>query len=237
MRRLLSRTSITIDEAVAILLGRITGPIEFEPIDDGEEAEANSPGFDLQETLEDELDVLEGQYRLAIHQKQQAHVIAEKLAALQKKEEEIAQANVHLSAINDELNKGRSSKLKVDRALSNPAYTYITLHSFKEWVKRRGMQGERPGAAAPVGSPPAGPGEVTKPKDRTRLRQQEEAILDEIRRQGFDPMALPRQPPGKPGLKAAVHEALRKSPLFEGKTTFRKAWESLRRYRLIVEKT
>ena len=32
MHRLLSRTSITVDEAVSILLGHTTGPVEFEPL-------------------------------------------------------------------------------------------------------------------------------------------------------------------------------------------------------------
>ena len=234
MRRLLSRTSITIDEAVAILLGRITGPIEFEPIDDGEEAEANSPAFDLRETLEDELEVLDGEHRLAIHEKQQAHFVAEKLAALQKKEEEIAQANVHLSAINDELNKGRSSKLKVDRALSNDVYTFITLHSFNEWVKRRESVSKRPGVGAPAGASNSALIGAKNREPRTRLRQQEEAILAEISKQGLDPMALPSGPAGKSGVKAAVRDALRKSPLFKGPTTFDKAWERLLKLRLMA---
>ena len=41
MPHLLSRTSITIDEAVSMLLGHTTGSVEFEIIEGDEEHEAN----------------------------------------------------------------------------------------------------------------------------------------------------------------------------------------------------
>lgn len=228
MRRLLSRTSITIDEAVAILLGWSDGPIEFEFDDGDEEAEANCPVFCLRDILEEELDVLDGEYRLAKHEQQPDHVIAEKLAALQNQEATIERANRHLCAMEDEINKGEQSVLKVDRALSSAAYTYITLHSFNEWVKyQESSAGERTDATGPAESRPAGADDAAKPKPRIRLREQEDAILAEIRKQGFDPMALPRDLPGKAGVKAAVRESLKGSPLFEGATTFDKAWERL----------
>ena len=116
-------------------MGLITGPIEFEPTEGSEDAEFDSPAFCLEEALEDELYPLEGEYIEAKHENQPAHVIAEKLAAVRKQEAIIEQANVYLCAIHDELNKGEQSVLKVDRALSNAAYTYITRHSFNEWVK------------------------------------------------------------------------------------------------------
>jgi len=40
-------------------------------------------------------------------------------------------------------------------------------------------------------------------------------------------LALPRNEPGKPGVKAVVRAALQASSLFEGSTTFDKAWERL----------
>jgi hypothetical protein len=238
MHRLLSRTSITEDEAVSILLGRTTGPIEFEPMDDDEEVDANCPAFCLRDTLEDELEVLDGEYRLAKYEKRPAHVIAEKFAALQHHKALIDQANIHLAAIRDEINKGERSVLRVDSALSNAAYTYITLHSFNEWVKRIGgeLPGERPEAAVPTVSSPAPAGDATKPKPRIKLREQEDAILDEIRKLKSDPLELPINEPGKRGVKRDVFQSLRTSPLFKGSTTFDKAWERLRKHRRIVEK-
>ena len=64
-----------------------------------------------------------------------------------------------------------------------------------------------------------------KPLQRTAA--QDYAILSEIKKQGFDPMALPRNPDGKPGVKAAIRTALLKHSLFTGSTVFDKAWERL----------
>lgn len=228
MRRLLSRTSITIDEAVSILLGWTTGPIDLEPKDETEDAEANVPAFCLRETLEDELEVLAGEYGMAKLENQPAQLVENKFTALQNHEALIGQANAYLCAIENELNKGEQSVLKVDRDLSNAAYTYITLHSFNEWVKRSGrdtLAGAQPMAVVLADPSPQSPEPATQPKPRTKLREQESLIVAEIERQGFDPLTLPKHQSGKSGVKAAVRSALSGSPLFKGKTTFDKAWE------------
>lgn len=235
MRGLLSRTSVTVDEAVAIRLGLITGPIDFEPIDGAEDADADCPMYWLRDDLEDKRDVLEGEYIEAKHEKKPAHVIAEKLAAVQKQEAIIEQANVYLCAIQDELNKGEQSVLKVDSALSNAAYTFITLHSFNEWVKRKDVPGGQRDAAEPVGSLQAGNEVATKPQSRTKLRDQERAILNEIEKRKLDPLALPSAPPGKKGVKSVIRQSLQSSELLKGATTFDKAWERLRKHGFIRE--
>ncbi len=229
MHRVLRRTSITEDEAVSILLGQTTGPIEFEPKDDDEEADANCPVFSLRETLDDELDVLDGEYRLAKHEEQPADIIAEKLSALQHQQAIIQQANDHLCAIEDELNKGEHSMLRVDRELSNAAYTYITLHSFREWVERRAFltagaaDSEEPSATS--GAPTAA---VTKRAHGTKLLDRKDAIVAEIVRRDLNPKALPKFLSGKAGLKLEIRDALQASPLFQGSTKlFDKAWEGL----------
>ena len=234
MTRLLSRTSITVDEAVYILLGRSTGPIEFEPMGESEDAEANVPIFFLQETLEDELEVITGEYELAKHEKRPADVIAEKLAALQDQETVIKQAYKHLCAINDELNKGEQSALKLDSALSNAASPFITLHSFNVW--RETLASEQAIRGVPLGVSPASPEGMDKKGPRIKLRNQEDAIINEIQRQELDPLALPPTSPGHSGVKSAVRKALENSPLFKGSTTFDKAWERLRKQHLISEK-
>ena len=60
-----------------------------------------------------------------------------------------------------------------------------------------------------------------------RTAAQDAAILGEIEKQGYDPLALPKNPPGKPGVKAAIRTALSKNSLFTGGTVFNKAWERL----------
>ena len=78
--------------------------------------------------------------------------------------------------------------------------------------------------------------DAAKPKPRVKLREQEEAILAEISKHEWNPTALPRNEPGMPGVKATVREALQKSPLFTGRTTFDKAWERLSKDGRIVHK-
>jgi hypothetical protein len=237
MRRLLSRTSITIDEAVAILLGRITGPIDLEPIDDSEEAEANSPAFDLQETLEDELDVLDGEYRLAKHERQSEDVIAEKLAAQKEQEAVIDKANGYLCEIEDEINKGEQSILKLDRALSNTAYTFITLHSFNEWQKQRSVSSEvKSDHADFVGAESAPPkGHKNEKKVRDKMRRQERAILDAIVKLGYDAKAVPKFKFTEAGAKAQVWDAVQNLGLFDNYDIFDKAWERLRKGKDILD--
>lgn len=64
-----------------------------------------------------------------------------------------------------------------------------------------------------------------KPLQRTAA--QDSAILCEIEKRGYDPLALPKNPPGKPGAKAAIRAALSENSLFTGGTVFDKAWERL----------
>ena len=79
-------------------------------------------------------------------------------------------------------------------------------------------------ASASGGVDPAKSGPA-KPLQRTAA--QDAAILREIEKQGYNPQALPKNPLGKPGAKAAVRTALSKNPLFTGGTVFDKAWERL----------
>ena len=67
----------------------------------------------------------------------------------------------------------------------------------------------------------------TSQKPLQRSAAQDAAILDEIKKQGYNPTALPKNDPGKSGIKAAVRQALSKKKLFSGTTVFDKAWERL----------
>jgi hypothetical protein len=76
-----------------------------------------------------------------------------------------------------------------------------------------------PGGVEPVKAGPA------KPLQRTAA--QDLAILCEIEKLGYHPLALPKNPSGKSGVKAVIRAALSKNLLFTGTTVFNKAWERL----------
>ena len=225
MPRLLSRTSITIDEAISILLGRSTGPIELWPLADSEEAEAERPMFSLQDHLDDELEVLAGEYEQAKYEKRPADVVAEKHAALQRQKAVIEQANLYLCAIQDELNKGEQSVLKVDTSLSNAAYRFVTLYSFHRW--RETISSEQLGGGDEIDLNPTSQEGIDKKGPRKKQRDQEDAILEQIQKLGLDPLALPPDRSGRDGVKKDVRVALKSAPLFQGSTIFDKAWERL----------
>lgn len=71
------------------------------------------------------------------------------------------------------------------------------------------------------------PDKAAQAKPLQRTAAQDAAILCEIKKLGHDPMALPKNPDGKPGVKAAVRTALLSHSLFKGSTVFDKAWERL----------
>lgn len=60
-------------------------------------------------------------------------------------------------------------------------------------------------------------------------RAQEVAILDAIKAFGLDPLSLPKNSPGRPGIKRRIRGELQGSPLFKNREkAFDKAWERLR---------
>ena len=60
-----------------------------------------------------------------------------------------------------------------------------------------------------------------------RSAAQDAAILATLKTMSVDPLAVPKNSPGKPGTKAKVRTALDGNPLFTGATVFDKAWERL----------
>ncbi len=81
---------------------------------------------------------------------------------------------------------------------------------------------------APVVVAPAGVPEPLKPLSRGTA--QDAAIHEAMREAGYNPLALPKNNPGKPGVKAAMKIALvGKHPAFpKDGTQFVKAWDRLR---------
>ena len=68
---------------------------------------------------------------------------------------------------------------------------------------------------------------LTETQPIQRSAAQDTAILEVIKTIGHDPLHLPRNEAGKPGVKAKVREAVGKNKLFTGSTVFEKAWERL----------
>lgn len=65
---------------------------------------------------------------------------------------------------------------------------------------------------------------------------QDAEILRAIERAGHDPKRLPKNTPGKPGVKKAIRDELKTQPLFKGGIkVFDHAWDRLRQSGNIVD--
>ena len=144
MDREFTRTSVTVDEAVAILLGRVDGPIWFRPLNDNlsqEEQEViDSLTYSLQEDLVNDKEQSESDLAEAIFDKMDSSVIISKREAVRKATADRALAKTYLCAIEDEINKGATSALRVDVKRTNSHQTYITLTSFDAWAEEKGYR-------------------------------------------------------------------------------------------------
>lgn len=68
-----------------------------------------------------------------------------------------------------------------------------------------------------------------------RARAQDTEMLHAIREAGYAPQALPKNEPGKPGVKAEIRKRLGSKGVWTGTTVFDKAWERLRKQNDIVD--
>ena len=218
-----------------MLLGWITGPVELRSNSEGpseeEEAVIDAYFFDLDERIHDVRERIEADLSWAEAEgpQSEAERLRSKLARLSEIEK---LAYNYRCAIHDELNKGEASNLRIDRKLSNPDVTYITMTSLNQW------SADSYGASFLTGlrnanafaSVNAIQDNEAKVAPGTRMREQEEAILEEIKKLGHDPKLLPKFKAGKAGIKAKVRVLLKESPLFQGGTVYEKAWERLMKF-------
>lgn len=237
MEGMLVRTSVTIDEAVAMMLGWTQGPIVYaSDLDLSPEVqeELDNVMFHLEDELEQRQISCENDLEDAEGKGQPAAVIAEKQDALKKHKEIVRLANTYLCAVRDELNKGEHSALRVDNAFSTYVGTYITLTSLDDWARSRFGKDILPKADVPI---PSIVGKKTEQSAaRTRLRDQEKAVLQEIERLGYQPSSIPLHQYNQPGVKAAVMKTLVEiNPLFPSEKSFKKTWERLRQERSIAD--
>jgi len=79
---------------------------------------------------------------------------------------------------------------------------------------------------------------VITPKPVQRSAAQDAAILQAIISAGYDPLSIPKNPPGKSGVKAKIRaELVGRNDLFpKTGVQFDKAWERLRAFNQIVDR-
>lgn len=222
-------TSCTKDEAVATMLGWSDGPIRFSPRskDPSQEELDNLPSYCLSDDLNDCLDNLESEYSEAKSRGVSAHEIEQKKSAVADFMERIALARTYRCAIDDELAKENLSALRIDPKRSNSICTYITLTSLKAWAFQTFNLEILPNILTTIDVQAINKAPKEKHKPRTKLRDQEDVILQEISNLGYTPKNLPMDAPGKPGVKAKVRDKLKGIKLFSAKTAFDRAWERL----------
>ena len=146
-------------------------------------------------------------------------------------------ARPYLIDIGDELSKPDSA-LRVDQATSKATgIVHITLRSLDQWARREySITILDDDLAKPSDGCRSAIAADNKPI-RMKLRDQENAILAQIKTLGHDPKNLPARIPGTSGVKAAVEKALANSGLFSATTAYNKAWERLRKEGAIAEST
>lgn len=133
------RTSVTVDEAVAMLLGWLDGPAKYYSLEKDPSVEEqeilDSLTFSLHDAIELKGDTLARDYEDARERKLPSLVIAEKRHAELAFLNEIDLARSYLCAIEDELNKGDGATLRLDRTLSTQTFRFITLSSLYRWSR------------------------------------------------------------------------------------------------------
>jgi hypothetical protein len=129
--------------------------------------------------------------------------------------------------------------------LSPPSdHTNVVVASLIHWLHRRGyvtladaLKLAQDGASASAFvSSLASPieGALTQTNPLQRMVAQESAILQKLEELKYQPLALPKNKPGKSGVKAEVKQALGNTGIWQGKTIFKKAWDRLREDQRIV---
>lgn len=238
------KTSCTKDEAVAKMLGWMKGSIRKRVINVTEhgipadelpylhtfEGPLESYLVDLRNAATDEL-------LKAFEMDAADDVRVEKDNAVDKCVEKIELAHAYLADIDDELAKGELSALRIDKENTRKfGEERITIRSLHDWaLKKYGLHiltsSKSATSVEDASVPSEQPSmnvEVDITKKQSKLHLQEKAILEEIAKRGLDAKDLPANEPGKCGVKNEIRTALKDHPLFNGKTTFDKAWQRVR---------
>lgn len=102
-----------------------------------------------------------------------------------------------------------------------PPYTrheYIHMGDFKLFLES---------LSAEIKQAVSAPSKMEKPISKTQ--QQDNAILNWLKDNGYDPQALAKGKPGKPGIRKACGDGVCKNMgMFSSRSVFEKAWDRLR---------
>jgi len=213
-----SRTSVTVHEAVAIMLGYADGPIVMRSFNENpsdEELEAlRSAPFYIDEGWREERESLEDACRRTGTEGSSQESIDKAAEALETFEREVSEAKRWLCEIEDELSKGEASALRLDTKHSHDHFPHITLWSLREWAQDKGYETR----LVPVSRV----GDATP-----KLRMQETVILETLESLGHDPKRMPPNSKGVSGVKSAVSKKIDGKEPFLGSTVFKKAWDRM----------
>lgn len=162
-------------------------------------------------------------------------IASEKEAIVEHWDKLAKRARRYLIDIGDELSKPDSA-LRIDQATSAATgNVHITLKSLDLWARREySVSILDDEVARPVEDSDSVIATDNK-RARMKLRDQENAILEQIKALGHDPKKLPAYVRGTSGVKAAVKKALDSSGLFSATTAYNKAWERLRKEGAIAD--
>ena len=138
---LYSRTSVTVDEAIANLLDLHDGPVVFQLPDtdhsEDAEKELEKLRYDLNEELQEEYEWRDSKLAEAKCDQAPTAQIVELKAQKEAAERKIKLANDCRCAIDDELLK-REPALLIDPRLSSKGEIHITLESLRNWADSNG---------------------------------------------------------------------------------------------------
>lgn len=180
--------------------------------------------FSYMDWLNQERDSLSDAYLEAKAEQLPPSVIAEALAAFNKIKSQIKDANELAPYVDDEIAKlasGKPSALRFDMQFISKSgakrYTYLSVkeceRKIRTQISERNSSGRKP-----------------------KFPAQQKAILDELRRHGYDPLSLPKDDPGKPGITELIRNALVGPELFKTEKAFERVWGKLSKAKIIVKK-
>lgn len=226
-------TSLPIDDAIQYLMGDCQGPLyeTSHHSDDPHYLDRLSYGDEIKLQQEEALgDYVEAKSAMVRRQKGKLDVdevaitdaeFTEIEEWLNSTTQELAKYHEYRCDIMDELSKGDRSELHVDQGKTkHPDFPFITLSSFINWAKNKYPVA----AATPVKKPP-----------RTKMLDQEDAILSALHELGHVPTRLPKRIEGMRWVKADVLSLLENNPLIKNEKVFDNAWQRLTKSNQIAE--
>lgn len=138
MPKLYSRTSVTLDEAIANLMGIVEGPVEFlhqnECHSNDTHSVLESLSFDLNAELQEQYEQAWSELNEAKVDKQPTTTITEMTTRLDKAKHDIELANA-LRCLLDDATLKLPQAITLDPRLSRPDCRYITLASLRSWAE------------------------------------------------------------------------------------------------------